>query len=69
VEDWGNISQQEQANLVQSMRRRCTAVINAPGGHTRYRLTFDFVHQIQFMSVVESYFNTNIYTFAENKHS
>uniref|UniRef100_A0AAZ3RKC7 Tc1-like transposase DDE domain-containing protein n=1 Tax=Oncorhynchus tshawytscha TaxID=74940 RepID=A0AAZ3RKC7_ONCTS len=29
VEEWGNISQQELVNLVQSMRRRCTAVLNA----------------------------------------
>jgi transposase len=36
VEEWGNISQQELANLVQSMRRRCTAVPNTAGGHTRY---------------------------------
>ena len=36
LEEWGNISQQELANLVQSMRRRCTAVLNAAGGHTRY---------------------------------
>ena len=36
VEEWGNISQQELANLVQSMRRRCTGVLNASGGHTRY---------------------------------
>uniref|UniRef100_A0AAZ3R9G3 Uncharacterized protein n=1 Tax=Oncorhynchus tshawytscha TaxID=74940 RepID=A0AAZ3R9G3_ONCTS len=36
VEEWGNISQQELANLVQSMRRRCTAILNAAGGHTRY---------------------------------
>jgi hypothetical protein len=36
VEEWGNISQQELANLVQSMSRRCTAVFNAAGGHTRY---------------------------------
>jgi hypothetical protein len=36
VEEWGNISQQERANLVQSMRRRCTAVLNAAGGHTRH---------------------------------
>uniref|UniRef100_A0A8K9WSF2 Tc1-like transposase DDE domain-containing protein n=1 Tax=Oncorhynchus mykiss TaxID=8022 RepID=A0A8K9WSF2_ONCMY len=35
VEEWGNISQQELANLVQSMRRR-TAVLNAAGGHTEY---------------------------------
>jgi hypothetical protein len=36
VEEWGNTSQQELANLVQYMRRRCTAVHNAAGGHTRY---------------------------------
>jgi hypothetical protein len=36
VEEWGNITQQELANLVQSMRRRCTAVLNTAGGHTRY---------------------------------
>ena len=36
VGKWGNISQQERANLVQSMRKRCTAVLNAAGGHTRY---------------------------------
>jgi hypothetical protein len=28
VEEWGNISQQELANLVQSIRRRCTGVLN-----------------------------------------
>jgi hypothetical protein len=36
VEEWGNISQQELANLVQSMRRRCFAVLNVAGGHIRY---------------------------------
>ena len=36
VEEWGNISQQELANLLLSMRRRCTAVLNAASGHTRY---------------------------------
>jgi hypothetical protein len=35
VEEWGNISQQELENLVHSMRRSCTAVLNAAGGHTR----------------------------------
>ena len=35
--EWGNISQQELANLVQSTRR-CTAVLNAASGHTRYWL-------------------------------
>jgi hypothetical protein len=35
VEEWDNISQQELANLVQSMRR-CTAVLNAAGVLTRY---------------------------------
>jgi transposase len=32
VEEWGNISQQVLANRV---RRICTAVLNAAGGHTR----------------------------------
>jgi hypothetical protein len=36
VEEWGYISHQELASLVQSMRRRCTAELNAAGGHTRY---------------------------------
>jgi hypothetical protein len=36
VEEWGNVSQHELANLVQSMRRRCTSVLNAAGGNTRY---------------------------------
>ena len=55
VEEWGNIWQQELANLVQSMRW-CTAVLNAAGGHTRYRLLLlipPFVqgHIIKFMLV------------------
>ena len=29
TEEWGNISQKELANLAKSMRRRCTAVLNA----------------------------------------
>ena len=36
VDERGNISQQELANLVQSMTRICTAVLNAAGGHTRH---------------------------------
>ena len=36
VEEWGNISQQELTNLEQSTRRRCTAILTAAGGHTRY---------------------------------
>jgi transposase len=36
VEEWGNTSQQELTNLVQSMRRRCIPVLNAAGGHTKY---------------------------------
>ena len=35
VKEWGNISQQEQVSLVQSMTRY-TAVFNAAGGHSRY---------------------------------
>nr|ACI67316.1 Transposable element Tcb2 transposase [Salmo salar] len=42
VEEWGNISQQELANLVQSMRRRCTAVLNAAlWPHQILTVTFD----------------------------
>ena len=33
VEEWGNIPQQELANLVQSMWRRCTAVLSIWCGH------------------------------------
>uniref|UniRef100_A0AAZ3ST77 Tc1-like transposase DDE domain-containing protein n=1 Tax=Oncorhynchus tshawytscha TaxID=74940 RepID=A0AAZ3ST77_ONCTS len=51
VEEWGNISQQERANLLQSMRRRCTAVLQI------LTVTFDFDppfvqgHIIQFLLV------------------
>jgi transposase len=38
VEEWGNISQKELANWVQSTRRRCTAVLSTVGGHTKYGL-------------------------------
>ena len=77
MEEWGNISQLELANLVQSMRRRCTAVLNAAGGHTRllliltplcsetqYSIYFSHmsVELVQFVSAVESYAHTNIYT-------
>ena len=34
-EEWEAIPQGTISNLVQSMRRRCTACINARGGHTR----------------------------------
>ena len=53
LEEWGIISQQELANLVQSMRRRYTAVLNAAG----VLFTFDFDppflqgHIIQFLLV------------------
>ena len=33
---WNNIPQRNMRNLVNSMRRRCTAVLNARGGYTRY---------------------------------
>ena len=49
-EVWGNISQQELSNLVQSMRRRCTAELNAASGHTRYRY-FVQGHIIPFLLV------------------
>lgn len=36
VQEWNNIPQASIAMLVTSMRRRCQALINARGGHTRY---------------------------------
>uniref|UniRef100_A0AAZ3NTG7 Tc1-like transposase DDE domain-containing protein n=1 Tax=Oncorhynchus tshawytscha TaxID=74940 RepID=A0AAZ3NTG7_ONCTS len=36
LEEWGNISQQELANLVQSIRRRFCIKYCSAGGHTRY---------------------------------
>ena len=43
VEEWGNISQQELANLVQSTRRRCTAVLKCSWWpHQILTVTFDF---------------------------
>ena len=32
---WNNIPQEFHANLLASMRRRCTAVVDEDGGHTR----------------------------------
>ena len=36
IQEWNNIPQAEISTLVNSMRRRCTAVVNSRGGHTRY---------------------------------
>ena len=36
VVEWTNIPIDFVRNLIRSMRRRCQAVINAKGGHTRY---------------------------------
>ena len=36
INEWNNIPQQVMANLVLSMRRRCTAWIAANGSYTRY---------------------------------
>ena len=36
LEEWNNIPQAQINNLFHSMRRRCQAVSNAHGGHTRY---------------------------------
>lgn len=36
VQEWQNIPQRSVRLLVRSMRRRCQAVIDARGGHTRY---------------------------------
>ena len=37
LEEWNNIPQAQINNLIHSMRRRCQAVSNARGGHTRYK--------------------------------
>ncbi len=39
-EEWTNIPQATINNLINSMRRRCVALHEANGGHTRYRLVF-----------------------------
>jgi len=36
LREWNNIPQDFIRRLIDSMRRRCQAVINARGGHTRY---------------------------------
>lgn len=36
MREWANIPQDFFRNLIQSMRRRCQACIDAQGGHTRY---------------------------------
>ncbi|GFO18795.1 transposase [Plakobranchus ocellatus] len=36
VRIWGEILQRDIRQLALSMRRRCAAVINSGGGHTRY---------------------------------
>ena len=38
TEEWNNMPQTVIQNIILSMCRRCTAYINARGGHTRYRL-------------------------------
>ena len=36
IQEWNNIPQAEINTLVNSMRRRYTAVVSSRGGHTRY---------------------------------
>ena len=36
IQEWNNIPQADINTLVNSMHRRCTAVVNSRGGHTRY---------------------------------
>ncbi len=43
-EEWTNISQATINNLINSMRRRCVALHEANGGHTRYWLVFGHHH-------------------------
>ncbi len=39
-EEWTNIPQATINNLINSMRRRCVALHEANGGHTRFRVVF-----------------------------
>ncbi len=39
-EEWTNIPQATINSLINSLRRRCVALREANGGHTRYRLVF-----------------------------
>ena len=36
IEEWGRIPREQWRKLIVSMRKRCIAVIDADGGHTRY---------------------------------
>ena len=36
IQEWNNIPQAEINTLVNSMRRRCTALVNSRAAHTRY---------------------------------
>ena len=36
IEEWNSIPQQTLRNLIDSIRRRCAACLDAEGGHTRY---------------------------------
>ena len=38
VDEWNNIPRQEIQKLTRSMSRRCMALVNADGGHTKYLL-------------------------------
>ena len=70
VEEWGNISQQELANLVQSMGRRyrlLLLILTPLCLGTYYSISVSHIHVCGtcsvYVSVVEScYVHTNIYT-------
>ena len=36
IQEWNNLPQNVIRGYLRSMRRRCIAIINAAGGHTRY---------------------------------
>ena len=40
IDEWDNIPQATINSLINYMRRRCVALYEANGGHTRYRLVF-----------------------------
>ncbi len=52
-EEWINITQATINNLINSMRRRCVALREANGGHTRYWLVFGPPCPPQYSKTVE----------------
>ena len=44
VEEWNGVTQLSLRNYIASMRSRCQAVVNANGGHTRFKIVMISYH-------------------------